>query len=318
MGTMRVIEPGLFTTVQDLGRDGWSAHGVPVGGAVDPLSLRLGNRLVGNQEGAPALEMTLTGVTLEFDSDANVTLTGGELVAWIERDGSPPNRAAGCRALHMRAGDQLRCGAMTRGSRAYLCVRGFSAARVLGSASTHVPSGFGGHDGRELRAGDRLTYADGSGHHAPGASESAAAAMVETVLSRREIRAVAGAHAENFDCRTTERFWNSTFTVTSQSDRMGMRLLGVEPLDAGPGRMLSEGMPWGAVQIPPGGLPIVMMPDHPTTGGYPVIACVASVDLPALGQLRSGQVIRFQEVSLGEARRLFFEREQAFAAIHPT
>jgi antagonist of KipI len=317
VGSINVIAPGLFTTVQDLGRPGWAAQGVPSGGAADPLSLRVGNRLVGNVDGDAALEMTVSGGTFAFEVDAAIALSGGAMSAWIESQGAAPRPLQ----LHVvevvRAGQQVRCGAVTRGARTYLCVRGgLLVPPVLGSASTHVAGGFGGHGGRALRAGDRLAYVHKNGVAISNLTDRASEYLAGST-SPAVIRAVTGAHADTFSSTSAARFWQSPYIVSSQADRMGIRLTAFDPLTSMNAQMLSEGMPWGAIQVPPEGHPIVLMPDRPTTGGYPVIACVASVDLPALGQLRAGSEVRFECVSLADARRMFLEREAQLDACVP-
>lgn len=306
---MRVEIPGLLTTVQDLGREGFGGMGVPNGGAADSISYRLGNRLVGNEDGAPALEMTLLGGTFQFCGDARLVLAGGSLDAWIEGANGESRPVAVWTPIDVRAGERLRVGAMASGCRAYLCVAGgVIVPRVLGSASTHVGAGFGGHEGRALRIGDWLWFGSGSSRGRRALSSDQRAVLDES-FSRRVIRAVEGAHARMFDSAAVDAFWRSEFVVSRQSDRMGLRLEGSVIASPGAGRLPSEPMPRGAVQVPEGGRPIVLMPDHPTTGGYPVIACAATVDLPALGQLRPGDRITFERVSIAGALALLRQQE---------
>lgn len=317
MGSLHVIEPGMLTTVQDLGRDGVSAQGVPRSGAADPLSLRVGNRLVGNGDNAAALEMTLTGGAFLFDDDAVVALTGGQAVASVESGAQPPRTLAVWAAAKVGAGETLRIGPVERGARVYLCIAGgLEVPTVLGAASTLLGAGFGGFEGRALRAGDRLRFRGSDA--LPRALSERAVGFVRVEIERRAVRAVAGAHRAEFDSAALAQFWGAAFTVTNRSNRVGLGLDGPRlMLPAGPeaqGRMISEGMTCGTIQVPPDGKPIVLMVDHPTTGGYPAIACVASVDLPALGQLRPGDEVRFEQVSLDEARRLFRERERRLDA----
>lgn len=306
---MRVEVPGLLTTVQDLGREGFGGMGVPIGGAADSMSYRLGNRLVGNEDGAPALEMTLLGGTFQFCRAACLVLAGGSLDARIEGADGESRPVAVWTPIDVRAGERLRIGAMASGCRAYLCIAGgVIVPRVLGSASTHVGAGFGGHEGRALRNGDSLWLGGALARERRALSSVERAALDES-FSRRVIRAVEGAHARMFDPAAVDAFWRSEFVVSRQSDRMGLRLEGPVIASPGAGRWPSEPMPRGAVQVPEGGRPIVLMPDHPTTGGYPVIACAATVDLPALGQLRPGDRIRFERVSIVEALALLRQQE---------
>jgi biotin-dependent carboxylase-like uncharacterized protein len=294
---MRVLHPGTYATVQDLGRPGWTHLGVPVSGAADTLSLRIGNRLVGNDDGAAAIEMTLSGGSFAFDAAAVVAVAGAEAGLVLEDSGGRVRPLERRRSHEVEAGDVLRIGPFTRGARAYLCARGgFAVEAVFGSASTHAASGLGGLDGRPLRAGDRLAVA---------ARESgiARATSVCRWLGRHVLRAVDGAHAPDLPERCAAAFWSGRFSVTTTSDRMGLRLEGSGIPAHGIDRMPTEGMTWGSVQLPDGGIPIVLLPDGQTTGGYPVVASVITADLPALGQLRPGDPVRFERVTLDEARR---------------
>ncbi len=287
---IRVVEPGMFTTIQDLGRPGFAAMGVPRGGAADVGALMAGNRIVGNDEGLPGLEMTLTGVTLACEEDVVIAVTGGEVE--VEIDGV---RAGAGGAHRIKAGSRVRVGRLRRGARAYLCLAGgVRVPRVLGSASTNVSAGFGGVDGRVLQMGDRLEL---------GAAVVRRGESVRTAApdSPRIVRVVAG-RGSGFGEAAVSAFVGGEYRVGANSDRVGLRLEGPKLAAPGGGRMISEGMMWGAIQVPQDGRPIVLMCDHPTTGGYPVMACVIAADLPVLGQLRPGEAIRFERVGLDEAR----------------
>lgn len=313
----------MLTTVQDFGRDGHGALGVPSGGAADPLSFRLGNRLVGNHDNAPALEMTLTGGAFLFDHDATIVLAGGDLAASIEPSDThtpptPPTSAprpiTPWSAVPVHPGDRLRTGPISRGVRAYLCIAGgLAVPSVLGSASTHLAGGFGGFHGRALRAGDQLGFHTAPPRRVPAALSDHARTLARESLDRRTLRAFPGPHTAQFD--SSSLFWSSPFTVTTHSDRVGLRLEGPAVPSRAAGRMRSEGMPCGAVQVPENGQPIILMVDRPTTGGYPVIACIATADLPTLGQLRPRDTVRFQPVTLAEARELFHERERRLLTV---
>lgn len=312
MHVIEVIAPGMLTTIQDLGRDGFAAIGVCVGGAADPLSLRIGNRLVGNPDSAAAIEMTLLGGAFRFESAATVALAGAEIDATVERAGGLKRPLVAWSAARVEAGEIVRTGPMPRGARSYLCISGgVRVDTVMGSASTHLAGGFGGFRGRALRKGDKITLGEPSSG-AAGKTDMARALGQDT-LQRRSLRATLGPHAGLFAEDAVAKFWGSEFATSNRSDRAGLRLTSTaqSPIRArDQGSLTSEGMAWGCVQVPPGGEPIVLMVDLPTTGGYPVIACVASVDLPALGQLRPGDIIRFERVAPDEARRLYMEREQ--------
>lgn len=315
--TIRVIEPGMLTTVQDLGRPGWSAVGVARGGAADPLSLRVGNRLVGNPDGAAALEMTLLGGSFEFPRGAVVALAGGCVAARVESGGGA-RPASAWAPFDIRGGERLRVGAIRGGVRCYLCVSGgIAVPEVLGSRSTHLAGEFGGFAGGALRAGDELGVGDDARPPADAPTAERARRLCETLLARRALRAVDGAQSDAFGADAVAAFWSMKFEVSMQSDRAGVRLcgrIGSSPLE---GSMPSEGMSPGAVQVPRTTTPIVLLVDHPTTGGYPVIACVAAVDLPVLGQVAPGDVLRFERVSRAEARALHAEQERRLAEEAP-
>lgn len=309
---IRVIEPGMLTTVQDLGRSGWTEIGVARGGAADTLSLRAGNRLIGNSDGDAALEMTLTGGTFEFRCDTLLILTGGEVSAQIDGRGGKRSVAAWA-PFEICAGEQLSVGPVHSGVRSYLCVAGgILVPTLLGSRSTHLAGSFGGLDGRALRKDDTLEVGDAGKPRIDLQMAARARAFSQPILQGRTLRAVDGAHQCTFDPRDVASFWQTRFEVSMQSDRTGLRLTGrIGPSTSG-GRMPSEGMMPGAIQVPQSGEPIVLMVDHPTTGGYPVIACVAAVDHAALGQLRPREWIQFERITCEEARKRFTEQEQRF------
>jgi biotin-dependent carboxylase-like uncharacterized protein len=302
---IRVLAPGLLTSVQDLGRPGLGALGVPRGGAADAHALRLGNLLLGNDEGAAALEVTLAGPDLLFEERAVVVLAGAPFEATLDGAPVPP-----WSAVEVPAGGRLDVGRATSGARACLCVRGgLEVSLVLGSRSTDVATGFGGLGGRPLAAGDRLPF--GRPVREPrGRSVDAAAAR--WTGARRLLRVTEGPQAEWFSPEATAAFLARPFRVSASSGRAGVRLEG-EPLPAPRRSLVTEGVVSGAVQVPPSGLPIVLLAEHPSTGGYPKIASVISADLSALAQLRPGDVLRFARTRFDEARRLLLEREARLA-----
>jgi len=291
----------MLTTVQDLGRNGSASLGVAIGGAADSLSLRIGNRLVGNTDNAAGLEFTLTGGLFEFEKDAVIAVSGG-VASVLKNEIEVPM----WHALRVQAGERVRIGPVRRGVRVYLCVRGgVQVKEVLGSASTHLAAGFGGHEGRALRSGDELRYQDFA--EEPGDFD--ARPLGADLLHRRTIRAIEAPLEGRFHREAADAFWRSEFVISNQSDRAGVRLEGNAIASLCHGRMTSEGMTHGVIEVPESGQPIVLGVDHPTTGGYPVIGCVATVDLPVLGQLRPRETVRFERVSVEEARRLLAERE---------
>lgn len=310
---MRIVQPGLLTTVQDLGRPGYQRSGVTPGGAMDRLALKVANRLVGNPDDAAALEVTLKGPRIEFDRDCLIAICGGELAPKIA-DVSIP----GWRALVVRAGAELYFGAPRWGSRAYIAVAGgIDVPEVLGSRSTYLRAGLGGFEGRPLRAGDELSLGEASAlarrilDSAPAETGSLPFALREKRIGAQTIRSlydgtvirtVPGCERKLFDELVVKNFYNSVFTISASSDRMGYRL-GGKQLDAnGRGDMLSRPVVRGSIQVPGDGEPILLMADHQTTGGYPVIADVISADIPLVAQRKPGDKLTFSEVTVDEAR----------------
>jgi biotin-dependent carboxylase-like uncharacterized protein len=289
---IEVLEAGPLTSVQTpFGRPAWRHVGVPVGGAADAWSARLANRLVGNVDDAPLLEITLGGARLRFDRPGIVAATGGT-AASIGGMAMPFATGAA-----LRAGVELRLGYGT-GARGYLAVAGgISVEPLLGSASTDLRTGFGGHRGRALRPGDRLELGSGSGRPARWTGTRAGG----------PIRIVPGPHG---DPRELEGEW----VVGIEADRTGVRLDG---RDVAGDEVPSMGLPLGAIQVPPDGRPIVMLADRPVTGGYRVPACVIGADVGRVAQLRSGDALTFISVSLAEAREALRRAEEELAAIEP-
>ena len=293
-----ILAPGACTTVQDLGRVGHRAVGVPVSGALDRPALRLANALVGNPQAAAALEVRLTGPTLRVAADRlalALTGTGAALeILEPERRLIPPNTAA------VLTRDQVvRVGAMTDSACAYLAVGGgFDLPPVYGSLSTYAPGGFGGLHGRPLAAGDRLPLVPAP----PPRAQTVRRPPVRP--SPGPIRVVLGPQNDHFTSAAIARFLSSTYTVSPQTDRMGMRLDGPVLAHARGADIASDGVVGGAVQVPGNGLPIVLLADCQTTGGYPKIATAISADLPALGRALPGTTVRFEAVDVATAEGL--------------
>ena len=309
--TARVTRAGLLTTVQDLGRPGHQHDGVPEGGAMDVYAARLANLLVGNDEGAAVLEATLAGPTLVFERSTVFAIGGADFGARL--DGEP---IAPLRTRHARAGATLELGAARRGCRAYIAIAGgIDVPVVLGSRSTYLPAAFGGLEGRSLRAGDVIplgTIAE------TGAGDFSGLRAIGPAAAPRyghALRVVPGEHLARLGATARERFFSVEFTVSPRSDRMGYRLEG--PALDGPEMpdLLSAAVTMGTIQLPAGGMPILLMADRQTTGGYPRLGQVATVDFGAVAQLKPGDTMRFDEISLDEAQRLYLERERAVDAL---
>jgi biotin-dependent carboxylase-like uncharacterized protein len=283
-----VVAPGFLTTVQDLGRPGFAAIGVSASGAADPIALQIANRLVGNPSGAPALEMTLVGPALRFERDTVVAVTGADAAG-----------LSGWRAHAVAAGSTVTCGPLANGARAYLAARGgFAVDRVLGSASTHLATGLGGIGGRALAAGGRIAIGPPAGEPASGP------VLPHDIPGYRRgdpFRATEGPQASWFTGAARAAFHENPYMVTEACDRMGIRLDGTPLPLASPRELVTEGVVLGAIQVPAGGLPIILFVEHQTSGGYPKIATIASVDAARLGQLRPRDTMRFEPVTFDEA-----------------
>lgn len=315
--SIAVLKPGLLSTFQDLGRTGYQHLGVPVSGAMDSLAHRLANLLAGNDEACATLEVTVAGPLLRFDQPACFALTGADLGVSLNGEPAPMNRP-----LIARAGDLLAWGARAQGARSYLAVHGgYVLDTVMGSDSTYVRSGFGGLHGRAMVKGDCIAL------HRPLPDrdlEKLAQALwrqriyVPAGLSgapRRAVRVMPGAQWRDFTPASRDALLGHAWRIGAQSDRMGYRLEGPALALSAPRQLLSEAIAFGTVQVPAGGAPIVLMADRQTTGGYPKIAQVATVDLPRLAQRAPGDTVSFELIDLPQAQELDAQREQAFARL---
>lgn len=286
---IEVLSPGLQTSVQDLGRPGHEHLGISPSGAADPVSLEAGNQLLGNLPGAAALEMTLLGATLRFETETRLAVTGAEMDA---RLGDHPIKR--WELVTARAGETLKLGPARRGCRAYVCVAGgIAAPLVLGSASTHLQSGVGGFEGRALKSGDRLGLARAATSAHTGRFDTA---KLDARIFRDRFRVLRSIHAEVFPNSAWRAFLEQEYVVSERSNRLGLRLEGV-PLTPVP-EVVTTGVSLGTVQISSNGKPTLLFVEQQLTGGYPQFACVISEDLAAIGQLKPRDRIRFSEAQL--------------------
>ncbi|HWZ97020.1 MAG TPA: biotin-dependent carboxyltransferase family protein [Candidatus Dormibacteraeota bacterium] len=307
MGTLLVNKPGSLTTVQDLGRPGFGAMGISPSGAADPVSLRIGNRLVGNSENAAALEMTLLGGEFQFSEDALIAVTGSDFGATADGAGLALNAAAS-----VRANQSVKFGPTKSGARCYLCVQGgITVPQLSGSRSTHLLSGLGGHEGRALKKGDILPIGDVS---RSVRQRKISPKLWSELAPRKMLRVTEGPQWPNFSDSMKQRFLAQKYAITEEANRMGIRLQG-DTLDMSlTGEMISEGVSLGAIQMPPSGQPIILFVEQQTTGGYPKIANVIAADLASVGQLRPRDEIRFELVTMEAARKLFLKQETILAS----
>lgn len=303
-----VLRPGMSTTVQDLGRPGHQHGGVPEGGVMDRHTARLLNILVGNADGDALLECTLSGPELRFARECVIAIGGADSDATLNGAPIPP-----WRAVHVPAGATLVLGAARTGCRTYVAFAGgIDVPLVLGSRSTYAPARFGGLDGRPLVAGDVLPLGTSG---APGGMPARALAAASRPPRGSAVRFVAGRHHALLTAEARATFLASEFRLSPESDRMGCRLTGPAVTVAGGGMLPSAPVTMGTIQLPPGGAPIVLMADRQTTGGYPTIGQVATVDLGIVAQLRPGDALRFLEIPLAEAETLFLGRERAIQGV---
>lgn len=291
--TVRVIKPGMLTTVQDRGRYGYAHYGISPAGAADAVSLRIANLLAGNDEFAPALEMTLMGPTLEFETSAFVAITGARCECKLGEVAVPANKV-----VEAHAGSVLQCGSTTDGARCYLAVRGgFDVPIVMGSASTDLRGRFGGIEGRRLQSRDMLRIR--SAVHSP--THRLRAGGLDSLRNSGPIRVTRGAQRDWFSDHEFAKFLSARYNVSEQSDRAGLRLKGEAVELREQKQLLTDGIPLGAIQVPQDGQPIILFVDQQTTGGYPKIASVIAADMHRVGQLRPRDEVRFTEVSIAEA-----------------
>src|SRR5437762_4775817 len=305
-----VTRPVFFSSVPDLRRAGFREFGVSLSGALDPFALRVANLVVGNDERAAGIEITLGGLQLRFNDERIVAWCGGEFDVHIGVALLPTGHAA-----LVRPGDELKFGRPQIGCRAWLAISGgVDVPIVLGSRSTDLRANFGGFDGRALRDGDVIPLGPRPGSPIPATRISSWTAPHDWVSPARPtpiLRFVRGMDWTRFNASSLQRLTSEPFTVSPDSDRMGVRLTGSELSRAANVDLISEAVAPGTVQVPPSGQPILLLGDCQTIGGYPKIAHVITLDLGIAAQLRAGDRVRFSEVSLGDAHRLLLQRERA-------
>jgi biotin-dependent carboxylase-like uncharacterized protein len=317
---IRVRQPGLLTTVQDTGRFGEYAIGMPPSGAMDLFSYQVGNYLVGNEDGAAGLEITYFGPQLEFTEDAVIAITGAEMPPKINGE-----EAATWEVLQVREGDVLSFDYLRNGARSYLAVAGgIDVPSFLHSRSTYTLIGLGGHEGRALQEGDELKTGE-SGDRSNRVGMAVAEKQIPRFAGEAEIRAIIGLCSYRLTGESLEEFLNTEWTVTPDADRIGYRYRGGElqfvereqPAGAGsdPANVVDLGYPVGSIQVPGGVEPIVLMNDAVTGGGYATIGTVISVDRDRLAQTKTNDKTRFRSVSLEEALQARAERRRRLEEI---
>jgi antagonist of KipI len=303
-----VKEPGLFTTIQDLGRPGAVSAGVQAGGAMDRFAHVAANLLVANEPGHATLECTLSGPHLVAERACLIAVTGADFDPHV--NGVP---VPAWTSLFLAAGDSLTFGARRSGARAYIAVGGgIEADRWLGSFSTNVMAARGGKQGRQLRSGD--TIAAAGEPRKPAVSGRRVPEGLRPAYDDHTLQAIPGPHVKRLSAEGRGLLFGATYRLSGDADRMGYRLDGPQLVMTGD-ELLSFGLVAGAVQVPNGGHPILLMADHQTAGGYPVVATVVSASLPVAAQLLPGDEVCFAEVSIGRANAMRKALETALSSL---
>lgn len=318
---IEIKSPGLLTTIQDGGRFGFRKYGVIVSGAMDQIAFRVSNLLVGNKENDAVLEITLLGPEILIKEDTLISICGGDLSPKINEDEVPM-----WRPIYVKAGSVLSFGKCRSGTRAYVAFAGsFHIEEVMGSKSTYIRAEIGGYEGRRLNKEDVLElnktscssieimkilsrHINSNGYSYPNWLVSNS--IIPNYKVNSIIRIIKGGEFDFFDDNSKKIFFENNFIVTPQSDRMGYRLKGQELKLKNSLEMISEAVSLGTIQVPPDGNPIILLADRQTTGGYPKIGQAITVDMPIVSQLKPGDSMRFEEISLEEAQRLYIEMER--------
>ncbi|WP_085829116.1 biotin-dependent carboxyltransferase family protein [Clostridium massiliodielmoense] len=318
---IKIKSPGLLTTIQDGGRYGFRKYGVIVSGAMDEMAFRISNLLVGNNEFDAALEITLIGPKIQIDKDTVISICGGDIEPKVNGIKIPM-----WRPIFIKKGSTLSFGQCKLGARCYVAFGGsFNVEEVMKSKSTYIRAEIGGYKGRKLNRNDELMLnepsymglkiiknlsiqANSNGFSYPKWYVS------NTIIPKYNvnsiIRVIKGTEFDYFDESSKQSLFKENFIVTPESDRMGYRLKGKELKLKSQLEMLSEAVTLGTIQVPADGNPILLLADRQTTGGYPKIAEAISVDIPILAQLKPGDTIKFKEISLEEAQKLYIKREK--------
>lgn len=310
---LKVLRPGLFTSVQDAGRAGYADIGVTPSGALDPLSMRLANALVGNEPGCAGLEIVHAGPDLEVDAPSvRLALCGASPRGSIIFASGGTAGLVADRSITLRQGDRLVVDQLQGSAVCFLAVGGgFDLPPVLGSLATHARAGLGGLEGRPLRAGDTLPLA---GPQMAGGDRTLNADS-SRLFAEGPVRVVLGPQDDAFSAEAIETFLSQPYSVGRESDRMGLRLEGPKLQHAGAYEIPSDGIAPGSIQVPGTGQPIVLLAERGTVGGYAKIATIASADLPRLGRVRQGDELRFQAIARGAAEKLRREQETVLPAL---
>ncbi len=319
---LKIIKEGMLTSVQDLGRTGYQKYGVIVSGSMDSYAHRIANLLVGNEENVAALEATLLGPEIEFKQDSMIAICGGDLSPAI--NGQKVNT---WRSIFVKEGAVLKFGKSRTGCRAYIAVAGgLDIPEVMDSQSTYLRAELGGYQGRALRSGDQIYMGHPNdmqrklmeamrqqmgSNYVYETDWMLAADMIPEYSSQPIIQMLRGPQYALFNEQSQRIIYEESYSVSSQSDRMGYRLEGSSLSLTESKELISEAVAFGSIQVPSDGNPIILMADRQTTGGYPKIGQIASVDLPLVSQLKPGDKMSFKEITLEEAQKALIDQEKS-------
>jgi antagonist of KipI len=300
MTIMKILKPGMYTTIQDEGRYNYQKSGMSVAGAMDQFSLRVANILVGNSDGEACLEATFMGPEIEFQGEAMIAVTGANIVPKINN----MDIDMWC-GIKVSDGDVLSFGTVKSGCRSYISIAsGIDVPVVMGSKSTYVKGKVGGIDGRTLKTGDEIKIESSEGEKFTG-SVNLPTKFIPCYNKDNIVRVVMGPQDDYFTAEGINTFFNCSYEVTKEADRMGYRLSGTKISHKNSADVISDGITMGSVQVPGHGAPIIMMADRQTTGGYTKIATVITPDINIIGQLKPGDIVRFESIDIVEAHKIY-------------
>lgn len=306
MEGFKVVNSGIFDTIQDLGRFGFQQYGMPVSGAMDSYALRFGNRLLGNKEDEAGIEITTPRLSLEVLNQTAISITGANFNPTINNFPTPM-----WEAIEVKKGDIISFNQIKNGCRSYLLVAGgIDIPIILGSKSTYVRGKIGGLKGRPLKKADIINKGSSNQELQDIIGRKVPVNNLPTYHEENKIRVILGPQDDHFTKDGLHTFLNSFYEITANSDRMGYRLKGPKIKSKNGSDIITDGIPLGSIQVPLDGMPIVMLADRQITGGYAKIATVISVDIDKFAQMKPGNKMKFTQVNLEEAHRFLQEREE--------
>ncbi len=295
--SVKIVMPGAMTTIQDGGRRGFQEYGIAASGVMDRQAYRRANYLAGNPGGEAVLEAVLFGGAMEFTADTVIAVTGADMEPKRGEEPLPMNRP-----VLMKEGDILNLGMAKSGCRTYIAFAGgIDVPPVMGSRSTNVKCRVGGIEGRPLKAGDIFETGEAAAAYEEIKDRTVKAPAYSADIT---VRVIGGPQEECFTKNGRDTFYGGAYTISDQSDRMGYRMKGPAVESINGTDIISDGIPFGAVQIPADGEPIVLLADRQTTGGYAKIAVVCSFDIPLIVQGKPGDKVRFKKISVEEAQKI--------------